>query len=702
MYSSEHSSMKNYLNINQGEWHQIDDVLTRVYRVWARLELHEKRQTIKEVKAIFSSSNEFNSDSGTYQMNSVIPSKRSLASSNNHSIRSLNENQNQLAGMICELSFDELKRRQNFENLKFYFWIPEYWKSDKMKVATKITKAQGMIKTNLKDVDYIIVNESLVNADTDDCKREQCKLYNYMMYKKNQEKEIAKNSKITENIKSLQSGAFKSRIMKLVSNELTNDEAMPLKSIKTEERKADYEFTNLFDFLWNNKWKAITMNDLNDVLCRQESIETSNEFYKKRLKGTFEDPYKINFKSMFLITSFRSNGLNKAHTVAEYQSSYHKFDLKIKRDIKDDYRLEYMRNFNPFLYSFHMQKYEVPMLSISAPKGTSVFQTNDEYDFGIKSRSKLEFKYQQSIKELYNKIGGIGKDVEHEHPEQKPADKHWFWFLCKIEFNDYFDHVFSDSHRNSLWLQSKSYNEIDELCDQLFDNLKVDYQSFSWIPTRESTFDGPAQPMQIQTTKMTSSLDNLIPVDQNLKEIIISSSNEEVLEENQSNSALLQDSNINDGENPKSFGVDVQESSNAYSNALENEFIAPWNISEKDISVSINSKAHVTPNKNQARDEPISASKSIIKEWDQQDDIDQDMQAALNIGKNHKINAKVEGEFSSDSDGKMGISFNLENIEKENINLDQQINNMNEQFIGTKGKPFYDFLIHVSKIFQIS
>lgn len=86
------------------------------------------------------------------------------------------------------------------------------------------------------------------------------------MHKKNQQKEIIKKSKITENINSLQNGIFKSRIMKLVEKNSIEDQNLLNKAAMQQLRPSDYNFTSLFDFLSNNKWKPITMNDLNDVM----------------------------------------------------------------------------------------------------------------------------------------------------------------------------------------------------------------------------------------------------------------------------------------------------------------------------------------------------------------------------------------------------------------------------------------------------
>ena len=90
---------------------------------------------------------------------------------------------------------------------------------------------------------------------------------------------------------------------------------------------------------------------------------------------------------------------------------------------------------------------------------------------------------------MTNKIGGIGKDWKPAHKEQKPWSKHWFWFVCKIEFEDYFGHVDSSGHKNSIHLQEKVYDDIDNLCEELCTEFSQMYINNKLIEIKDTTAD---------------------------------------------------------------------------------------------------------------------------------------------------------------------------------------------------------------------
>lgn len=101
----------------------------------------------------------------------------------------------------------------------------------------------------------------------------------------------------------------------------------------------------------------------------------------------------------------------------------------------------------------------------------------------------IQSKYRESLCQLTNKVGGIGKEWKAVHKEQKPCSKHRFCFLWKIEFEDYFGHIFSSSHKNSIHLQKKAYDEIDSLWDELFVEFTESYLTHKSVGIKETTAD---------------------------------------------------------------------------------------------------------------------------------------------------------------------------------------------------------------------
>ena len=50
--------------------------------------------------------------------------------------------------------------------------------------------------------------------------------------------------------------------------------------------------------------------------------------------------------------------------------------------------------------------------------------------------------------------------------------------MCKVEFEDYFSHVVSESHKNSIHLHQKSYDLIDDMFDELYVDFQEKYPPF--------------------------------------------------------------------------------------------------------------------------------------------------------------------------------------------------------------------------------
>lgn len=70
-------------------------------------------------------------------------------------------------------------------------------------------------------------------------------------------------------------------------------------------------------------------------------------------------------------------------------------------------------------------------------------------------------KFDESVRRLEKH--DFGEMLTHEHPEPQPIERHNFWFLWKEDFEEYFEHIEGDTHRNSVFLQQEWYEKIDEI-----------------------------------------------------------------------------------------------------------------------------------------------------------------------------------------------------------------------------------------------
>jgi hypothetical protein len=173
-----------------------------------------------------------------------------------------------------------------------------------------------------------------------------------------------------------------SRIAKLVTQaptlkKLEQESSKPISEIPSTKLK----FDDVFNFLSNPKWKVLTLNDLYDVINRQESIKQSQDWFRKRLKPIIKEFGEFNYKSLFCVASFYrlTDGSNRE---MDHICHYHEFDLMQSSPKVEEKHFEFLRQNNPRMHMFKCLKIAVPLLNLEAPQGTAIFQTFFEYNYG--------------------------------------------------------------------------------------------------------------------------------------------------------------------------------------------------------------------------------------------------------------------------------------------------------------------------------
>ena len=110
----------------------------------------------------------------------------------------------------------------------------------------------------------------------------------------------------------------------------------------------------------------------------------------------------------------------------------------------------------------YVGKYDLPAFNINAPFGTSIFQLQKEREFAEQNTQFLNQKYDDNILNMKRK-----KTKEEKHPkcieEPKPGANHVICAICREQFKDYIEHIFSQKHKRGVSNNLQIFNEIDKV-----------------------------------------------------------------------------------------------------------------------------------------------------------------------------------------------------------------------------------------------
>lgn len=106
-------------------------------------------------------------------------------------------------------------------------------------------------------------------------------------------------------------------------------------------------------------------------------------------------------------------------------------------------------------------KYDVPLMSLKAPLGTSVFQLLREQEFANQNRAFLNQKYADNLAKQSGKLTAQEKRPKYIE-EPRPGAQHIVCAVCREQFKDYYEHIFSGRHRRAVGQWSSIFLEIDK------------------------------------------------------------------------------------------------------------------------------------------------------------------------------------------------------------------------------------------------
>lgn len=94
-------------------------------------------------------------------------------------------------------------------------------------------------------------------------------------------------------------------------------------------------------------------------------------------------------------------------------------------------------------------KYDIPSFNLKAPLGTSIFQLQKEREFANQNHPYLTQKYKDNIAAL-NSIKPKNERNPHFIEEPKPGANHVICAVCREQFRDYHEHIFSQRHKKGV------------------------------------------------------------------------------------------------------------------------------------------------------------------------------------------------------------------------------------------------------------
>ncbi len=114
-------------------------------------------------------------------------------------------------------------------------------------------------------------------------------------------------------------------------------------------------------------------------------------------------------------------------------------------------------NLGPGVY---VGKYDIPHFNIRAPLGTSIFQLQKEREFADQNQRFLNKKYFENLTKQSAKLTPAEKrPTKIEEP--KPGPTHLICAVCREQFTDYYQHIFSQRHKRGVIANNNLFSQID-------------------------------------------------------------------------------------------------------------------------------------------------------------------------------------------------------------------------------------------------
>lgn len=106
--------------------------------------------------------------------------------------------------------------------------------------------------------------------------------------------------------------------------------------------------------------------------------------------------------------------------------------------------------------------FDIPYFHNNVPEGFSVFCTDEEYELVINHVNKKGYKLRQKNKNK-NKEEMITSEPE-------PTKKNYICQLCRVQFNNYKEHINSDEHNKNIIENKSAFNKLSLTFKRIVDN----------------------------------------------------------------------------------------------------------------------------------------------------------------------------------------------------------------------------------------
>jgi hypothetical protein len=113
----------------------------------------------------------------------------------------------------------------------------------------------------------------------------------------------------------------------------------------------------------------------------------------------------------------------------------------------------------PYLvkYLSNEQRYDIPILNLEAPYGTSIFMNKVDRITAGDMKDELNKRFRKKLEKLSEV-----KPMPDVIPEMQPPPTHDYCQVCKDDYQDYFAHVESQQHATKCRLSLDLFKQVEE------------------------------------------------------------------------------------------------------------------------------------------------------------------------------------------------------------------------------------------------
>jgi hypothetical protein len=328
-----------------------------------------------------------------------------------------------------------LLKNENITKLKFYIYTGTNISTNKRDtLAKRIRDSGGEVTYSVnKGIDYLVVTDQIFKFSN----------------KKLLEEAAIFTEAGSEDTSTQIHQMFNDRSLRLLSSSpsLVKDTSSKVEDVKLtpcKQKQENAEYDNLFGFFNCKNWNLISVTDL---------------VYKLDLLESDHIDWHINW-------GFNPSPIKTAAHL-------------VLTELKKPRGKERKMHAHTFQFNPKIVKCDVSRLNLEAPEGTSVFQTQHEYDMAVENFAKLMNKHENNIHRL--------KQLPLWHSEideQMPIPATIMWSVWKFRVYNYFEHVRSTNHKKWLDKHAEDYKTIDGIFEVL---NKESRRNIKKPPTKKKT-----------------------------------------------------------------------------------------------------------------------------------------------------------------------------------------------------------------------